>query len=196
MNRIEGQLNTENSLTGHIIVASPQLRDPLLAQSVCLIVEQSQHGIAGIVLNRPFLSNVQALWGQLTADIEDAGPAPEFLHFGGPLPGPVVAIHDRADLADAGNEFGVFLAAESEKLKQLSTVGAEHYRLLIGHVGWKTAKLLQQIRRGDWYVLSAKSELVFSSDDEMWDKAIKTHGGDVVREFTGLKSLPKSALLN
>src|SRR5690606_12594700 len=41
------------SARGHLLVATPQLMDPNFARSVVLVLEHSEDGALGVVLNRP-----------------------------------------------------------------------------------------------------------------------------------------------
>ncbi len=179
------------------MVASPRLSDAVFGRSVCLVVEHTaQNGAAGVVLNRPFISDVTPLWEQLTEGSHHTAEPPRHLHFGGPVSGPVVAVHDQAALADACNGEGVYVAAQADTLKKLVFVAPEHYRLVVGHAAWKEGQLEKEIREGYWYVLPAHPELVFSSDDEMWAKGMRQVGSLIVQAVTEAKHIPATSFLN
>ena len=46
-------MNPEKTFRGHLLVASPGLLDPNFHRTVVLIVEHSDQGTLGLVLNRP-----------------------------------------------------------------------------------------------------------------------------------------------
>ncbi len=197
MSRIPESSLPTPTLQGCLLVASPRLSDAVFGRSVCLVVEHTaQNGAAGVVLNRPFISDVTPLWEQLTEGSHHTAEPPRHLHFGGPVSGPVVAVHDQEALADAGNGEGVYVAAQADTLKKLVFVAPEHYRLVVGHAAWKQGQLEKEIREGYWYVLPAHPELVFSSDDEMWAKGMRQVGSLIVQAVTEVKHIPATPILN
>ena len=196
MNRIPSNTSAGWSLSGQLLVATPKLTDPLFGRSVCLVVEHSEEGVAAVVLNRPVTGDIQGLWEQLSAGSSAVSEAPRHVHFGGPVSGPVVAIHDQEKLADAGNGQGVYLAAQVDTLRKLVDVAPEHFRLFIGHATWELGKIADEIRKGMWYVVPAVPELVFSADDEMWGRSIRRVGGMVMQYVTGIRELPPNPSWN
>lgn len=195
MNRLP-KSESASSFEGLLLVAAPRNSDPFFARSVCLIVEQSESGIAGVVLNRPVISDVEPLWKQLTEGSSKTAEPPAHLHFGGPVAGPVVAIHDQELLADAGNGKGIYLAAQVETLRKLTFVSPDHYRMVVGHTAWKKDELEKEIREGLWYLLPASPELVFCHDEEIWVRSMRMAGNRVLQKVTGIKGIPQSPALN
>jgi len=181
------------SLTGVLLVATPRLTDDIFGRSVCLVLEHVPDHSVGVVLNRPFSLDVAPLWQELTSGLSKTASPPPHLHFGGPVSGPVVAIHDRESLAEAGNGNGVYLAAQVENLKKLVLIPPEHYRLFVGHAAWKSGQLEQEIRDGFWYPLPADPELVFGSDFDMWQLGMRRVGNYMMQSVLGLNSMPKNS---
>ncbi len=173
------------SFAGNLLVASPKLADPLFGRAVCLMMQQTPEAVAGVVLNRPVVSDVEPIWKQLTAGSSKTAEPPRHLHCGGPVSGPIVAVHDQETLADIGNGQGIYVAAQVETLKQLVYVAPEHYRLFVGHSMWTPSQLEQEIAQGLWYVLPATPELVFASVDEMWGRSMRRVGNLVMQYVTG-----------
>lgn len=180
------------SLTGSVLVATPRLEDEIFGRSVCLVLEHVPDHSVGVVLNRPFALDVAPLWQELTSGLSKTASPPPHLHFGGPVSGPVVAIHDRESLAEAGNGNGVYLAAQVENLKKLVLIPPEHYRLFVGHAAWRSGQLEQEIRDGYWYPLPADPELVFGNDYDMWQKAMRRVGNFMMQSVVGLPGLPRN----
>jgi putative transcriptional regulator len=172
------------SLAGFALVASPGLADSVFGNSVCIVVEHSKERAIGIVLNKPLEIDASPIWEQILEGSKSAG-ASAHVNFGGPQSGPVLAIHDVKDLAEGGNQLGVYLAAQQEHLKALTESQNGRYRLFIGHAVWGPSELEQQIVEGVWHVLPAIPELVFDEEGSMWLKAIRTVGNRLVEEITG-----------
>lgn len=184
------------ALAGHLLVASPQFEHDMFARSVCLILEHDAKHTIGVLLNRPFSLDVKPLWDQLTQGLSQTASPPAYLHFGGPNSGPVVAIHNRPNLAEGGNGDGLYLAAQVENLKQLALVPPQNYRLFVGHAVWKGGELEQEIESGLWFPLIASSDLVFVDDYDMWREGLRRVGSQMIQMFLYLPNLPSSPLLN
>lgn len=181
-NRLQKQ--AEFQLGGVLLVASPTWSDKLFGRSVCMIVHQGSEGTVGIVLNRILETDADGLWKQLAG--KEAACKNARVNFGGPMSGPVVAIHDQAELAEYDPGGGVYLAAQVSALQQLVTMESEHQlRIVVGQAGWEPGKLEQQIQDGKWLAVPLKRELVFSPEDEMWARSIRAIGNHFVTEIAG-----------
>src|SRR6516225_8331032 len=97
------------SLEGQLLLASPQLMDPNFVRTVLLLVEHNDNGALGLVLNRPTGKTVEELWKQVgEAQCDRKDP----IHLGGPVSGPLMAIHTAGGLAEMEIVDGVFFAAK------------------------------------------------------------------------------------
>ena len=56
----------ERTLKGHLLIASPKLRDPNFCRSVILLVQHDERGSLGLVLNKPLDVTVRKAWKQLS----------------------------------------------------------------------------------------------------------------------------------
>ncbi len=201
MNRIPKPENNDSeppkmALTGHLLVAAPQIEDEMFGRSVCLILDHQPSQTVGVLLNRPFSLDVTPLWKHLTEGLSKTAAAPDHLNFGGPTSGPVVAIHNRPNLAEGGNTNGVFLAAQVETLKKLALIPPAEYRLYVGHAVWKRGQLEQEIAEGKWFPIPASPDLVFVDDYDMWEVGMRKVGSLMIQSFLNLKALPSSPSLN
>jgi len=118
------------------------------------------------------------------------------LHFGGPLSGPVVAIHPISELGDAETGQGIYVAAQKEHLVDLIKSQTGPCRLIVGHLGWKTEDLFNEIEQGYWHLVPATSESVFSSPTEMWPKLIRRATSNSLARWIGVPDLVGAANLN
>ena len=100
-----------NSLAGQLLVASPQLSDPNFARSLVLLIQHGADGAFGVVINRPLQKTLQELWRELgSAPCHNHQP----VYLGGPVPGPLMALHLRPDLAEGEPAPGVFFRCEKD----------------------------------------------------------------------------------
>ena len=75
------------SLEGQLLVATPQLMDPNFARTLVLLIQHTDEGALGVVVNRPLGKTIQELW-------REVGSAPchsrQPIYLGGPVPGPLM----------------------------------------------------------------------------------------------------------
>ena len=85
------------SLAGQFLVASPHLRDPNFAQAVVLMLQHEEQGALGVVLNRPGDKTVDEVWEMIGSDPFGCD---ELVHVGGPVPGPLIALHNQRSYSE------------------------------------------------------------------------------------------------
>src|SRR5262249_44908696 len=99
-----------NSLKGHLLVATPELLTPFFTRTVILMFEHSEGGAAGVVLNRQTQANIQEISRELFQEQIDWD---KLVNLGGPVPGPLVALHALGELADQEIIAGVYLSMDA-----------------------------------------------------------------------------------
>ena len=102
-------------MPGTILVAAPGLRNTALERGVILVLQNTSKGVFGVLLNKPGSQELRSAWVQMTGT--SAGE--ESLIHGGPIGGPVFAIHQDQSLAEMEIQGGVFVSAASEKVEEL-----------------------------------------------------------------------------
>jgi putative transcriptional regulator len=186
----------EVQFKGCLLVASPSWNSELYSRSVCLLVQHDAEGSVGIFLNRSLNDVGPDLWKHLAGD-KPVSHATRAVHFGGPQSGPVLALHNRADLAEYTTADGVYLAAQLDHLQQLVQVADDsEVRIIIGQAAWKAGELELELQAGKWIPMSISPQLVFSSEDEMWGRAIRQIGNQYVAAISGAVSNPAGSWLN
>ena len=118
------------------------------------------------------------------------------LHFGGPRSGPVVAIHQTSEFAEAETGEGVYVAAQKQHLEELVRDNAAPCRLIVGHLGWDPDQLAAEIDAGIWHVVPATAESVFSSAGEMWPRLIRRATSCSMAKWIGVPDLVDAGQLN
>jgi len=189
------------SLAGCILAAASSVQDPLFANAVCLIVEHTAESTVGIMLNRPMAIDPKQVLNVLLEGEGSNGTASaqfQSLHFnfGGPQNGPILALHNDSELAEGGNDHGVYLSAQVDTLKKLATITPEHLRWFIGHATWSKSQLEEEIVAGDWHVMPAIPQLVFADENAMWTHAMEWIGRSVIATFPGVNHFPITPLVN
>jgi putative transcriptional regulator len=116
---------------------------------------------------------------------EPLGSAPGMVHFGGPLSGPVVAVHSSLALAEVETGRGVYVAAQKDHLETLVRESRSAYRLIIGHAAWSVQQLTDELAAGFWHILPATPETVFPLHADLWPYLIRRATGASVAAWVG-----------
>lgn len=189
-------LDPNVSLAGCLLVASPNWQHELFGRAVCLVVHHGAQGAIGVVLNRHLPLPIGELLKQLSPDEPIRSDAR--LHLGGPQAGPVVALHNRQELAEFTSAEGVYFAAQVQNLQQLvssSSVDTQ-VKIIVGQADWAAGELDSEFASGKWLPLPVSSALVFADDSEMWGRAMHGVGDLFVANMTGARARPIDVLTN
>ena len=181
------------SLKGCFLVASPQLRDPNFVHTVVLLVHHSEDGAFGVVLNRPTESTIKELWEKVGESPCDSNQP---VHLGGPVSGPLMAVHSDASLAEMEIIPGVYFAAQRDHLEQLLQQSEHAFIFFVGHSGWGGGQLENELKEGAWFTAPATAEFVFNSNDDLWRRVTQQIGQSVLTDILGIKGLPKDPSMN
>jgi putative transcriptional regulator len=182
------------SLAGRFLLASAQLLDPNFVQTVVLMIEHNAEGALGVVINRPTDKPIQDLWAQVGAPPCD-NQQPCFV--GGPVAGPIMALHDSADLAEIEVVSGVFFAARKENLDQLVRRADGLLRLFVGHSGWGPGQLEKELEENAWRVLPATADQVFDEQcEDLWDRLWKSPAAAPLLDILKIKQIPPDLSMN
>jgi putative transcriptional regulator len=170
-------------LTGQLLVAMPQMRDPRFARSVIYMCAHSADGAMGLVVNRRV--------GSITFDdlLQQLNIGPNKrsdeirIHFGGPVEqGRGFVLHS-SDYLQSGSlqvDDQVALTATLDILKEMAAGGGPRKSLLaLGYAGWGPGQLDAEIQANGWLSVSSDEALVFDADlDHKWERAIGKIGID------------------
>ena len=158
------------TLQGHLLIASPNLRDPNFFRSVVLLVQHNDQGALGLVLNRPLETSIQEAWPQVS---ELPCNAEGVLHQGGPCPGPLMVLHTDPTVSQIEVLDGLHFNTDKESIEQLVTQTAGPLRFFINYAGWGPGQLEGEIEAGGWVTTAAANEQVFGDDKELWTMALR-----------------------
>ena len=176
-----------NSLVGNCLIASPRLADPNFFRSVVLILEHSEEGAFGVILNRRSDCRIQDVMKQFCnhdCDVEG------YLYDGGPVEGPLLAIHDQRDFHSCTElevepalllqDFGLFYTAAESQLLELTSRPNAKYKMLDGYAGWEAMQLEAELEIGGWFQSKITKEEVFSDADSLWTEKIRLVGDSIL----------------
>ena len=164
------------SARGQLLIAGPALLDPNFWRTVVLVVEHTDDGALGLVLNRPSETTV----GDAVSQLEELVDPGDQLFIGGPVqPSAVIVLAEFEDATDAAliafDAIGVLGADAS--LEEVGA-GVRIGRAFVGHAGWGPGQLDSEIERGDWILEPARHADAFSAEPrELWTEVLTRKGG-------------------
>ncbi|MGI9471836.1 MAG: YqgE/AlgH family protein [Rubripirellula sp.] len=118
------------------------------------------------------------------------------LHFGGPLSGPVVAVHQVSKYAEAETGEGIYVAAQKQHLEDLLKRSTDNCRLIVGHLGWEPNQLEKEIAAGVWHLVPATVDDVFTSAKSMWPSIIRRATSRSLARWLGIPDVIAAGELN
>ncbi len=183
-----------NCLRGCFLIASRHLSDANFARTVVLMLDHTENGAIGLVLNRPTAKPIREVWQAVQkASCSNDG----FLSVGGPVEGPLMCLHASPQHSDAEIVEDVHLATQKEHIEQLIASNPDPLKVFAGYAGWGAGQLEIEMECGGWLVLPATAELVFSVPvDELWHQALRLTGRQFYRDALRLKDFPEDASQN
>lgn len=165
------------SLTGQLLVASPEMPDPRFAHTVILIVHHDEKGALGIVLNRPveerpFSDILKALGDK---DTNVAGTVRIFA--GGPVQQELGFVVHSAEYRRPGTisiNGSLAMTSDADILRDMAhSRGPAKALVAFGYAGWGPGQLENEIDHRGWFTAPADPALVFDDDRaSLWDTAM------------------------
>ncbi len=181
------------SLAGKLLVAAPQLRDPNFCQTVVFMIQHEPQGALGVVLNRPSEKSVNEVWeliGKEPCDVD------QLVHLGGPVPGPLLALHTLESQSDQEVLSGIYVTGQESAFQALVEHPDASYRFFSGHAGWEGGQLEGELKSGGWLSSQATMEDVFSDYESLWKRVTSRIGLQISAPGLRPEQIPKDPGLN
>lgn len=165
-----------------LLIAMPQLVDPNFTRSVVLMIEHTDQGSFGLVINQPGPIKAGTLLDSLS--IPWRGRDETMVWLGGPVsPETGWVLHEpQGGDDDEGPGTtrigpGIQLSTSADRLRALAARPPARMRLLLGYSGWGPGQLAREMAQGSWLHADLDPAIVFAPDpDAMWEAAVKSLG--------------------
>jgi putative transcriptional regulator len=171
------------SLSGKLLIASPSMPD-YFHRTVILVVEHSEDGAFGLVLNRPSETTV----GEASPELAELIGEAHILHVGGPVqPNAVTAVGDHPDPTNATKLIVSTVGmVDLDDPPELSRV-----RVFAGYAGWAAGQLDAEMEQEAWITEDAHPDDLFAAGD-LWAEVLRRKGG----EYALLARMPADPSVN
>jgi putative transcriptional regulator len=171
------------SVTGQLLIAAPSMGD-YFHRTVILVIEHSEQGAFGLVLNRPSETTV----GEAAPELGELIGDEHLMHVGGPVqPNAVTAIGEHKDPQDATK---LIVAAvgmvDLDEPPDLARV-----RVFAGYAGWGPEQLDGELEQEGWILEDAHPDDPFGEGD-LWAQVLRRKGG----EYALLARMPPDPSVN
>ena len=169
-------------LKGRLLVATPTVGDPNFAGTVVLMLEHSDEGAMGVVLNRP--SDIEVS-DHLPGWTEVVVP-PSVVFLGGPVsPNAALCLArvdadlDRAAMGDGFDPLvGQVGTVDLSLDPGHAAPGVAQVRLFAGYSGWASGQLEAEIAEGGWFVVDADPcDALSPVPDDLWRDVLRRQDG-------------------
>jgi putative transcriptional regulator len=168
------------TLAPGFLIAVPQLTDPNFRQSVVLLLQQSDDGALGLVINR----ESPILLRDLCKDheIRYAGDPGKKVRVGGPVqPEQGLVLYDGEIEDPEGRAVldGLQVSASTRTLQHLCEDATIRFHCFSGYAGWAPGQLEQEINEGSWILAPVDPTLVLDTPpDDLWMATLAKLGID------------------
>jgi putative transcriptional regulator len=161
------------NLTGQLLVAHPNLRDPNFRKTVLFLsAHDSQEGAHGLVLNRPTNKSLTDFLPD--HELDALGEVPVFV--GGPVGVQELTIVS-FDWVAGEAKITFHSPGSLEQVQILAGSGSKLIRAFVGYAGWGGGQLESELQQSAWIVQPATEPILSqASNNETWLELMKDLG--------------------
>jgi putative transcriptional regulator len=171
------------SLAGKLLIASPNMPD-YFHRTVIAMIEHSEEGAFGLVLNRPS----ETVVGEASPELAELVGEEHLLFIGGPVqPNAVTAIGEYPDPSAASKllvgNVGMVDLDEQHELARM--------KVFVGYAGWSGGQLEGELEQEAWIVEEIHPDDPFA-DGDLWATVLDRKGG----QYSLLARMPPDPSVN
>jgi putative transcriptional regulator len=172
-----GDVPEQGSLTGQLLVATPEMRDPRFSHTVILMVRHGKEGAFGIIINRPIEERPIAALLDAMGQKDAKAQGKIRIFAGGPVePSVGFVLHstDYRRTETMAIDGRLAMTRSPEILHDIGhSAGPAKTLLAFGYAGWGPGQLEAELADHDWFTAPEDPKLVFDDDrDKLWTEAM------------------------
>lgn len=170
---------TEPPIAGELLVSTSAIGGDFFDQSVVLLLDCDTDGALGVTLNKLAPTPLEAV----LPDWVDLVAPPRVLFAGGPVSPQgavcVAQVHDPSEEPPGWRRiFDDIGLLHLDTPVELAQGGYTGLRIFAGYAGWAPNQLDDELARGLWYRMTARTEDIFTADAPgLWRRVLRRHGG-------------------
>lgn len=155
------------NLTHHFLVSMPQLQDGCFHNSVVYVLDHSEQGAFGVIINNALEIGFESLLSQVDIKLTDESAKNTTVLLGGPVDeGHGLVLHEPGARFESTNDFeqGVSLSSSRDVLEAIAR-GDEPstYLIVLGHSGWAPGQLEMEVAGNSWLTCQANNDILFKT---------------------------------
>lgn len=180
------------NLTGHLLIAMPNMADPFFAKTVTLICTHNEDGAMGIIINQPTNVKLDELYDNIQLPLNNDAIKTQPVLFGGPVqPERGFVLHQSIHAAENNWDScivvrdNIMLTTSKDILAAIGTGdGPSKFHFSLGYAGWSPGQLEAEILKNSWLSVEANNidvlnKLLYDTAHEnMFDASMKLLGID------------------
>jgi putative transcriptional regulator len=156
-----------------LLVAKRTLRDRIYGSSVLLARPLGEERHVGFIVNKPTNLTLGKLFPKHIPSQKVVDP----VYLGGPTGPEVIFAMVKDNKSPGGRSMqlapGLFLAFDSAIVDRIIETQPQQARFFAGMVMWQPFELADEVKRGLWYVLPAKPEVLLrKTTDNLWEDLV------------------------
>lgn len=155
--------------SGHLLIAPAWMSDPHFAHSLVLLLQHDGQGAFGLALNRPTETTVREVWKQATGE---ACGLEDHIYLGGPVAGPLFALHERPEHGEATACEGLYITTDPQQLAALLADPPARLRVFAGYSGWGEGQLERELQEAAWVTAPGVADDAFCVSGEPFWRAV------------------------
>ena len=181
------------NLSGHFLIAMPNMQDPFFAESVTYICTHNAEGAMGVIINRPTDMNMEMLFEKIKIPLENNHLSNKPVLFGGPVQTERGFVLHTVEPDTNKEEWNSSLLVSEEIALTTSKdileatakgEGPKKMLLTLGYAGWTAGQLEDEMLQNAWLSVEPKDKkvlkrLLYETDhSEQYHAAIQLLGID------------------
>ncbi|PCK09995.1 MAG: YqgE/AlgH family protein [Alteromonadaceae bacterium] len=184
MTELDPTPSSGDNLSGHFLIAMPNLVDSIFSHSVTYICDHNEHGAMGIVINQTLEATYDDVFKQLSLDPAAQVNTDTPVLAGGPVnPQQGFVLHRNEGKWDSTLQVSeeICLTTSRDIVAALANdcapAGAQ---FALGYAGWSAGQLEEELSANSWLTVPANSSIIFDTPvQERWNAASKHIGVDL-----------------
>lgn len=164
--------NEPEPARGSFLVATRKLKGTFFSEAVILLLNHSDQGTSGLVINRPSHIRLSSVF----PDVKEFQKNDGKIYTGGPVELTSYLILIQSDGKPPKSQplmDNIHLTTSMKTLEYMHNQSGrdESIRVFFGYSGWKPGQLVSEVERGSWYVMNGDAGVVFDKNpDGLWKK--------------------------